>query len=137
HKKGFYIVTMDEKGNTEVEKRLLTPRREMRTVEGYMDEILESPASDDYVFVRLLDRTPVLSPMEKIRSVFPNAMHVERKHYSAFHLSGDNESIKERRKMTDLELFRAFYEEVRGEGPGEQAETIFKEALSMITSEDK
>lgn len=137
HKKGFYIVTMDEEGNTEVEKRLLTPRRDMRTVEGFIEDILESPVSEDYIFVRLLNETPVLSPMEKIRSVYPNAMHVERKYYSALHLSGNTEEVKERRKMTDLELFRAFYEEVKGEGPSKQAETIFNEALEIIANEDK
>ena len=43
-----------------------------------MDDLLKHPINEDYVFVRLLDETPVLSPMEKVRSVYPNAMHVER-----------------------------------------------------------
>ena len=50
----------------------------MRTVEATMEELLKHPINEDYVFVRLLDETPVLSPMEKVRSVYPNAMHVER-----------------------------------------------------------
>ena len=64
-------------------------------------------------------------------------MHVERKYYSALHLSDDSEQIQERRKMTELELFRAFYEEVKGEAPGDAAENIFKEALEAIMNEDK
>ena len=59
-------------------KRLLSPRRKMRTVEAKIDELLQHPVSEDYVFVKLLDENPVLQPMEKIRSVYPNAMHVER-----------------------------------------------------------
>ena len=39
----------------------------MRTVEGTMADILLHPVSEDYVFVKLLDKTPVLFPMEKVR----------------------------------------------------------------------
>src|SRR5699024_3681282 len=67
HEKGFYIVELDGSGEVEVEKRNLTPLRDMYTVEGKMEEILQLPRSEDYVFVRLQDETPVLSPMEKIR----------------------------------------------------------------------
>ena len=51
----------------------------MRTVEGTIDDIQQHRISEDYVFVKLLDESPVLMPMEKVRSVYPNAMHVERK----------------------------------------------------------
>lgn len=137
HEKGFYIVTMDGEGNTEIEKRVLQPLRDLRTVEGYMEDILKLPPSDDYVFVHLLDETPVLSPMEKVRSVFPNAMHVERKSFSIQHSSGNSGQVQARRKMSDLELFRTFYEEVKGEVPSDDAEAIFKEALENVMSEDK
>ena len=40
----------------------------MRTVEAKIDELLQHPVSEDYVFVKLLDENPVLQPMEKIRS---------------------------------------------------------------------
>ncbi len=135
HKKGFFIVEMDEEGKTTIEKRLLTPRRDMRTVEGFIDDILKQPINEDYVFVKLLDETPVLSPMEKIRSVYPNAMHVERKFYSPLHLADHAEGAKERKKMSDIELFRAFYEEVKGDAPSEQATAIFSEALEAISNE--
>jgi exonuclease SbcD len=36
HKKGFYIVEMDRAGNTEVNKCMLEPRRDMRTVKGFI-----------------------------------------------------------------------------------------------------
>ena len=79
HKKGFFIVNIDGEGQVTLEKRLLIPNRDMRTVEGYMNAILKQPMSEDFVFVKLLDDTPILSPMEQIRTVYPNAMHVERK----------------------------------------------------------
>src|SRR5699024_10596664 len=82
HNKGFHIVEMDADGAETVEKRALLPKKDMRTVEATMEEIYTYEKSEDYVFIRLLDETPVLSPMEKVRSIYPNAMHVERKYHA-------------------------------------------------------
>ena len=90
HKKGFFVVEMDGEGKTTVEKRLFMPTRDMRTVEGFLQDILRQPISEDYVFVKLLDETPILTPMEQVRTVYPNAMHVERK---ALQLVGFSEEI--------------------------------------------
>ncbi|MCZ8537868.1 exonuclease SbcCD subunit D [Paenisporosarcina quisquiliarum] len=136
HKKGFHIVEMDELGNVTVEKRLLTPNRDIRTVEGKMEDILQHKFNEDYVFVRLLDETPILFPMEKVRSVYPNAMHVERKVVSV--LKGTEEStVGSRRKMDDLSLFNAFYEEVKGVKASEETALIFKEVLQDFLHEQQ
>lgn len=129
HQKGFYIVEMNERGETTVEKRELTVRRDMRTVEGTMDEILKKPVNDDYVFVSLTDEAPVLFPMEKIRSIYPNAMHVERKNTLPFADEGANETRGKRSQMSDLDLFKAFFKEVNGESPSEEMIDVFKEVL--------
>ncbi|MFC2949368.1 exonuclease SbcCD subunit D [Virgibacillus sediminis] len=137
HRKGYVVVEMDEEGNISTEKRGLSPKRDMRTVEAELAEILTYPVSEDYVFVRLTDETPVLSPMEKIRSVFPNAMHVERKHFRlAAKEAGDGGEKVERTKMSDLELFRAFYREVKGEEAGAETEEIFREVLDDLLKEE-
>lgn len=136
HKKGFHIVEMDELGHVTVEKRLLTPNRDIRTVEGKMEDILQHDFNEDYVFVRLLDETPILFPMEKVRSVYPNAMHVERNVVSV--LKGTEEStVGSRRKMDDLSLFNAFYEEVKGVKASEETAVIFKEVLQEFLHEQQ
>jgi exonuclease SbcD len=134
HKKGFYIVDLDDEGKVEVEKRLLAPKRDMRTVEATLEELYTHPESDDYVFVKLLDETPVLSPMEKVKSVYKNAMHVERKQFTVS-LDGERTDVK-RSKMSDVELFQSFYKEVKGSEPEEEAELIFKEALEELLKKD-
>ncbi len=136
HQKGFHIVQLDELGNVSVEKRLLTPNRDIRTVEGKIEDILLQEMNHDYVFVKLLDETPILFPMEKIRSVYPNAMHVERKLVSA---KKDNEesTVGSRRKMDDLALFNAFYEEVNGVQASEETENVFKEVLQEFLLEQQ
>ncbi|RPF53308.1 exonuclease SbcCD subunit D [Aquisalibacillus elongatus] len=136
HRKGYLVVNIDAEGEIEVEKQELNPLRDMRTVEATMEELLTHEVSEDYVFVRLLDETPVLYPMEKIRSVYPNAMHVERKITST---SSETDSVEasERHQMSDLELFRAFYEEVKGEAATDETEEIFNEVLDEVLNKDR
>jgi exonuclease SbcD len=112
HQKGFFIVDLNENGEMTVDKRLFSPRRDMRTVEGTMADIEQQELNEDYVFVRLLDEAPVLAPMEKVRAVYPNAMHVERQ---VMTFSTDDQGIQrvERKKMNTNALFKAFYKEVK------------------------
>jgi exonuclease SbcD len=137
HNKSFLIVELNEKGEVKVEKRVLHPRRDMRTVEGTMDEILQHPVSEDYIFVRLADDAPILFPMEKVRSVYPNAMHIERvlTPLSEKHEDRGNKTA-ERHKMDDVALFRMFYNEVKGIEATEESEAIFIEVLEEIVKED-
>lgn len=133
HQKGFHIVEMDAEGAISVTKRLFVPRRNMRKVEGTIAEILQHEISGDYVFVTLLDDAPVLFPMEKVRSVYPNAMHVERKNFSGSMVQTETGS---RRKMDSLSLFHAFYEEVKGEKAADETAAIFEEVLQEFLHEE-
>lgn len=131
HKKGYYIVEMNETGEVVIEKRLLSPRRKMRTVEAKIDELLQHPVSEDYVFVKLLDENPVLQPMEKIRSVYPNAMHVERA-MQRRELTDTNEVTVSRHKTDDLALLKAFYKEMKGLDLSEEKERLFIDVLQTV-----
>ncbi|CAH0117800.1 Nuclease SbcCD subunit D [Paenibacillus sp. CECT 9249] len=136
HRKGYLIVELDREGNSHIEKRELIPRRDMRTVEGRIEEIERHRINEDYVFVRLLDEAPVLSPMERIRSVYPNAMHVERKTPVAG-LGGEAAAAANgRAKMDDLSLFQAFYYEVRGTELPPETEQLFVETLQELRQEE-
>lgn len=133
HHKGYYIVELGGDGTVQIDKKELAPRRDMRTVEGLMADIERQPISEDYVFVRLLDETPVLSPMERVRSVYPNAMHVEQARTIA-ELTGETAGSygQGRAKLDHLSLFRAFYEEVCGSELSAETEQLFKETLMEI-----
>ncbi|MGX9134721.1 exonuclease SbcCD subunit D [Rummeliibacillus sp. JY-2-4R] len=127
HKKGYLMVDLAEDGSINISKRELKPKRDLRTVENTMDEILKSPMSDDYIYVKLLDETPIISPMEKIRSVYPNAMHVERVTLKDF--QNVEQEIQSRQKMDDLTLFKSFYSEIVGKGADTQTIELFQEVL--------
>lgn len=139
HKKGFYIVELDATGNITVEKRLLVPLHDMRTVEAAMEDLLKHEKNEDYVFVRLLDKAPVLSPMEKVRSVYPNAMTVMRDAQQPLANNGQaGQQRTARHKMDDLSLFKAFYQEVNDTAVSEETEAIFTEVLQeLLHGEDE
>lgn len=136
HEKGFYIVTLDEEGNTSVEKRVLIPRRDMRTVTGTMEEIESHPVNEDYVFVKLLDKTPVMHPMEKIRAIYPNAMHVERQIFFSASKAMTNDA-KHKSQLTDVELFESFYEEMKGEKADDETKQLFEQVLHEVMHEEE
>jgi DNA repair protein SbcD/Mre11 len=136
HKKGFFVVEMDGTGQVKLEKRLLKAPRDMRTIEAKMDELLKHSNNEDYVFVRLLDETPILMPMEKVRSVYPNAMHVERVIQTPIVTDGAATEKVARTKMDDLSLFKAFYQEVKGNALTEEREAIFLEVLQELLQKD-
>lgn len=133
HRKGYQIVEIGPGGEISTEKRLFKPKRDIRTVEGTMADILRHEVNEDYVFVKLLDDAPVLFPMEKVRSVYPNAMHVERKNFSGV---VEKKEQSDRRQMDSLSLFHAFYEEVKGEKVSPETEAIFQEVLQEFLHED-
>lgn len=136
HKKGYYIVEMDESGDVTVEKRTFHPRRDMRRVEATIDDILKMEENEDYVFVTLLDDAPVLSPMEKIRTIFPNAMHVTRKYDGILTKTEGNKYQKPVKELTDTELFQAFYKEVKGFSASEESTEIFTNVLDDLIKTD-
>lgn len=133
HQKGFHVVELAADGSVTVDKRLFTAKRDMRSVEGTIAEIMEHERSDDYVFVTLLDETPVLYPMEKVRSVYPNAMHVQRK---TFVKEAGESTIGNRRKMDPMQLFNAFYEEVKGDVPTAETAELFGDVLQEFLQAD-
>ncbi len=136
HEKGFLIVEMDQDGQVSISKRVFKPRRDLRIVEGTIQDILKHEVSEDYVFVRLTDLTPVVGAMEQIRTVYPNAMHVERKTLQQQFETTEGAVIR-REQMDDYSLFKAFYKEILGTEPSELQEKLFQEVLDEMLVEER
>jgi DNA repair protein SbcD/Mre11 len=130
HKKGFYVVDIQENGEVEIDKRLFTPNRDMKRISGKIEDILLHVPSDDYVFVTLEDETPILHPMEKVRSVYPNAMHVERQMIRRD--KAEQEEIVQRHKMDELALFKAFYKEMKQDELSSEKENLFNDIVEEM-----
>ncbi|MCG3087717.1 exonuclease SbcCD subunit D [Sporosarcina cyprini] len=136
HVKGFYIVDMDGEGQVTVEKRELIPEKDLRTVKGTIDEILRHEPSEDFVFIQLQDETPVLYPMEKVRSVYPNAMHIERA-LPKMAATIENRSAEMHSKPSDLDLFRVFYTEMKEAEADEETLSILANLLHDVMNKEE
>ncbi|BBI32307.1 exonuclease SbcCD subunit D [Cohnella abietis] len=138
HRKGFLIVEIDAAGAVTVDKRELKPRRDMRRVIAPIEEIERHAICEDYVFVTLLNDNPVLFPMEKVRAVYPNALHVERK-VTVVTGGGTDEAdseIKARREADPVALFAAFYQEVKGVPLSDDKHKLFAETYANVLREE-
>ncbi|TCM97835.1 exodeoxyribonuclease I subunit D [Paenibacillus sp. BK033] len=139
HNKGYLVVEMDADGNVAIEKRELKPLRDMRRIAGPIEEIETHPVNEDYVFVTLLNDNPVLFPMEKVRAVYPNALHVERRVTAvrAIGEEGDVPGETVRRSEADpVSLFEAFYLEVKGVALDEPKKRLFAETFDGLLREE-
>ncbi|MDA8227093.1 MAG: exonuclease SbcCD subunit D [Desulfitobacterium hafniense] len=117
HKKGVCLVELDGCSKVSTEVIDLKPRRNLRVLEGYFKDILTDRDFhhdlDDYLLVRLKDENPILDAMGRLRSVFPNVLSLER-----LNLNTQNELRglrSDHRKLTEVQLFDSFYEQVTGQ----------------------
>jgi len=139
HRKGFYIVELDGEGQASAEKREFRPLRDMRRVSAPIEELERHPVNEDYVFVTLLNENPVLFPMEKVRAVYPNALHVERRMPAVAAGNGDERSAgtaTARREADPVALFSSFYQEVKGSPLSEDKLKLFAEAYADVLREE-
>lgn len=117
HKKAVNLVEMARNGDCSVETVSLGTRRDVRKIEGYLKDILDGNNSgenrEDYLTVSLLDRVPILDVMGKLRQVYPNVLHVERPYLEVG--GGGVRAPQDHRKLSDADLFAAFFREVTGE----------------------
>jgi len=116
HRKTLSLVEMDEKGECSIENIALTPRRDVRRIEGYLKGILNGPedgdSREDYVMVTLLDTGAILDAMGKLREVYPNILHIERPCLEFG--SGISRDRVDHRQLNDSDLFADFFAQVTG-----------------------
>ncbi len=134
HTKSVNLVEMDAQGHCRVERISLTPRRDVRRIEGYLSDILKGPKSgehrEDYLLVTLQDTGAILDPMGTLRDVFPNVLHIERPP-----LMTDGQvqgSRADHRKMNEAELFSQFFSQVTGEDLTDEQSTALADVVDAM-----
>jgi exonuclease SbcD len=108
HKKSVTIIEMKEKGNVAVKTVPLTPVRDMRLIEGKLEEILALPPSEDYVWVTVTDEIVPPDAKLDIAMVFPNMMKFSIVN-SRTKTDMDVLSTQEMETKDVMQLFRDFY----------------------------
>lgn len=95
----------------------LNPVRDMREIKGQFTELLslefqETQNKDDYLKVILTDDEAILDPMNTLKNVYPNILHLEKERTL--------KDLKEKEKLTkkamdqqsELEIFKQFYTDI-------------------------
>lgn len=141
HKKSINLVEMDATGETTLEKIFLAPRHDVCRLTGYLKDILTGPVKaankEDYIMVTLKDTGPTLDAIGKLRSVYPNVLHIER---PALFNSGKLHGPRgDHRQIGDMDLFSSFFEQVTGVPLSNAEIRLFAETfdLSYIEESEK
>jgi len=133
-KKGVTLVEVDTNGLVSQTHLTLKPLRDMRIIEGELDTILEQgkvdPHSDDYLLVRLTDKHAILDPMGKLRSVYPNVLHLEKPGMLETNTTKLKQDLL---KQNELEMFKDFYSQIAGQKMTEEQDNLVCELINGLT----
>jgi exonuclease SbcD len=132
--KSISLVELDGEGRVSIERITLTPRRDLRILQGSLQQLIDAAASDpgreDYVMARLTDLGALLDPMSKLRTVYPNALAIERVQHQG---NADGlESGQDHRKVGIDELFSGFYQDMTGRPLEDEALKLLLSEISVI-----
>ena len=128
---------MDAKGLVGSKHLPLVPLRDMRIVEDEMQLILEQgkvdPNADDYLLVRLTDRHAILDPMNKLRAVYPNVLHLEK---PGMLETGQQQMNRETLKRGELEMFRDFFVQITGQTLNDEQDEAVRNAITELNKQE-
>ncbi len=139
HEKSVTIVDMDATGKCAIERIALSPRRDVRRIEGTLEDILEKARSDkkrdDYIMVTLLDRQPVLNAMGRLREVYPNTLHIERPLVTPSTV--DAQAPADHLRLSEAEMFSSFFSQVTGEEMTESESEAFADIIEALRRRER
>lgn len=140
HQKSVTLVEMDHAGRTGVETVPLTPQRDVRCLEGYLDEILAGPQNGenryDYLMVTLKDTGVVYDAIGRLREVYPHVLHINRPHLAAS--GGELPGLPgEHRRLGEMDLFTSFFEQVTGAALSKEQARVFAAAVEELYRKER
>lgn len=114
--KSMTLVELDQNGTAEIAAVPFVPRRGVRVLRGKLTDLLNSPASSDFIKAVLTDEAPLIDPMKRLRDVFPNACQIvyERDERA---LSAQPILLERTTVHDPARLVRDFLSHVRNEDP--------------------
>ena len=134
HAKAFDVVELDEAGQVTITPWPVIPLRDVRTVTGALQEVEAHPLCQDYVWVSLTDEHPAPEAMERIRSVYPNALGLR---WEALHRKLDTETaplaMESRRPV---EIVESFFETFTGQALSREDRELVASLLEAAMQEE-
>jgi exonuclease SbcD len=136
-KKGVTLVEMDSDGLKSTKHLPLKSLRDMRILEGELNDLIEQgkvdPNNEDYLLVRLTDRHAILDPMAKLRAVYPNVLQLEK---PGMLITGEQKMSREKLKRDDLDMFRDFFVQVSGQELTEEQDEAIRGTITELHKQE-
>lgn len=132
-KKGVTLLEFDQSGLVNHQHLPLTPKKEVRVLEGLLDDVITQgktdPHKDDYVMVRLTDQTALLEPIAKLREVYPNILHLEKTMLTqAMGKTPNRETLK----RGEEHMIQDFFKQVTGNDMTAEQLAVIEKTLKSI-----
>jgi DNA repair protein SbcD/Mre11 len=139
-RKSVTIVEMGENGSFDLSERTLTPRQDMRELQGHLEELLDpsfyqSQKVDDYLKITLHDEGTLIDPINKLRQIYPNVLHLERKLELTDAKKKNRFNVLEDKKKSELELFKEFHSDMTTSDFSPSKEDILQKVIEKARQE--
>ncbi|MBS4194099.1 exonuclease SbcCD subunit D [Lederbergia citri] len=117
HQKSVSVIEMNQNGSYVLQTKNLVPEKDMREISGYLEELLDpsfyqNQKADDYLKVTLLDEGALIDPINKLRHIYPNVLHLEKRIEQYDLLKKHSLTNVGFEKKSELDLFNDFYNEM-------------------------
>ncbi|MCF7483423.1 exonuclease SbcCD subunit D [Vibrio sp. J1-1] len=133
-KKGFTLVEINQSGFASAEHIELVAPHEMRIIEGELEQVIEKgktdPKSEDYLLVRLMDKHAILNPMEKLRAVYPNVLHLEK---PGMLIGVEQEMAQAKLARSEIDMFRDFFSEAQDSQLSQEQERAVNDIIKQLS----
>ncbi|ERB66056.1 hypothetical protein N779_06950 [Vibrio coralliilyticus OCN008] len=114
----------------------LTAPHQMRIIEGELDEVIAGgktdPNSHDYLLVRLLDKHAILNPMEKLRAVYPNVLHIEK---PGMLVGVEQEMAQAKLARSEVDMFKDFFLEAQNSELSEDQNHAITDIIKQLVKQ--
>ncbi len=134
HDKGVSLVEIDGEGKVSYEHQRLTPKKDLKVVEGTFEELQNFSRTEDYILANLTDKNYILNAIDKLRAAaFPNILGIN---FTNLERGDENFSRTEkfREGASVLDHFEEFYKEIVGEDLSDRYKDAMKNFLSDLES---
>jgi exonuclease SbcD len=135
--KSVTLIDLSSKDNISITQIPLIPIRNMRTINGKLEDIIAAGRADsqrdDYLRIQLTDTHSILDVMNKLRDVYPNVLHLERPGFVSERLV---QAGRERLQRGELAMFHDFYQQITGEDLSEKQQQIVSHELEQLQQGD-
>ncbi|HHB1595498.1 TPA: exonuclease SbcCD subunit D [Vibrio campbellii] len=135
-KKGFTLVEIDQNGFVSAEHFNLAAPHEMRIIEGELEQVIEQgktdPKNEDYLLVRLMDKHAILNPMEKLRTVYPNVLHLEK---PGMLIGVEQEMAQAKLARSEIDMFRDFFSEAQDGQLSQEQDQAISDIIKQLSQQ--